>query len=496
MDSLTSYQSTIEDIFQGQDAIITNDAYVDDTQDLMLQAEALFEDQSPLIEQMLSMQQQIGDGSAESQMIMFIDDNVPDYAVLQSPMSDTKILNNNDHQRPKIEQMATDEPEWLAQSEFFIGALIVFLSFPLLLNTESRKFKNYMIVQDVLDLRDKGHIVYLQGPTKTLEEYLYDPLTGINARNVLKLYRKVEQLITNHYGEKKWIEREYDIQWFDSIGNHAEQSIFKSQVYYNKCMISNYVMNSDQIEKLDNWTKISINQLYVPDFQVENNNIYINSGDTQLRIQYFVVHSQLLSIVCKSYGNELCPLDIHIPIIDTTCIDDTAQTSTRQDIINYKGCQEELCVKVCQWINWNEWSQDNQHIDYVEEGLLSLEEMFQKRLTYNNTKVGLIRLTSFCLMVVGIWMFFLPIYQVLYLFPIFGQLEIGPMIGMVVGVIFAAVFCLITIGVSYWQIYIYQLEIKSFYKKYTGIFLISLGVLICLALIVCSHMDFQIQSND
>lgn len=45
-------------------------------------------------------------------------------------------------------------------------------------------------------------------------------------------------------------------------------------------MISNYVMNQDQIEKLDNWTKISINQLYVPDFQVENNNIYINSGDT------------------------------------------------------------------------------------------------------------------------------------------------------------------------------------------------------------------------
>lgn len=59
---------------------------------------------------------------------------VPDYAVLQSPISDSRVFES--HSRPKIEQMVSEEPEWLAQSEFFLGALIVFMAFPILISAE------------------------------------------------------------------------------------------------------------------------------------------------------------------------------------------------------------------------------------------------------------------------------------------------------------------------------------------------------------------------
>lgn len=48
-------------------------------------------------------------------MLMLISDaehQVPDYAVLQSPISDTRIFES--HWKPKVESIIIDEPEWLA----------------------------------------------------------------------------------------------------------------------------------------------------------------------------------------------------------------------------------------------------------------------------------------------------------------------------------------------------------------------------------------------
>lgn len=51
-------------------------------------------------------------------------------------------------------------------------------------------------------------------------------------------------------------------------------------------------------------------------------------------------------------------------------------------------------------------------IDYIEEGLLSLEEIFSKRLTFKDINLLTYRITTFLMMLLGIWMFFLPIYSV------------------------------------------------------------------------------------
>lgn len=51
--------------------------------------------------------------------------------------------------------LVSEEPEWLAHSEFFLGALIVFIAFPILLNAEQRKYKNVMIMKDVNELCEK-----------------------------------------------------------------------------------------------------------------------------------------------------------------------------------------------------------------------------------------------------------------------------------------------------------------------------------------------------
>lgn len=38
-----------------------------------------------------------------------------------------------------------------------------------------------------------------------------DALTGIKVQNALRFYRKVEELLVNNSGDRKWIERESDI---------------------------------------------------------------------------------------------------------------------------------------------------------------------------------------------------------------------------------------------------------------------------------------------
>lgn len=131
--------------------------------------------------------------------------------------------------------MITDEPEWLAQTEFFLGALLVFASFPLLLHVESRKYKNHMILRDVGELKDKEQIVFIQGSTIVSEEYLIDPVTGIRVNNALRLYRKVEELLISNQGDRKWIEREGDIQWYDEVDNEIGLSCWVSRTYSNIC---------------------------------------------------------------------------------------------------------------------------------------------------------------------------------------------------------------------------------------------------------------------
>lgn len=44
---------------------------------------------------------------------------------------------------------------------------------------------------------------------------MIDYLTGIKVENAIRFYRKVEELIINNLGDRKWIERESEIQWYD-----------------------------------------------------------------------------------------------------------------------------------------------------------------------------------------------------------------------------------------------------------------------------------------
>ncbi|CAD8089691.1 unnamed protein product [Paramecium primaurelia] len=467
-------KAQIEDYFQGND--ILEDAFINDDlyqQELIFQAGVLLFEQNPLIEQMLAMAETIGDGTNEQMLLLMseAENEIPDYAELQSPISDTKVFEQ--HQRPKIEQIVTDEPEWLAQTEFFLGALTVFIAFPLLLNSEGRKYKHHMILKDVIELKNENQLIILQGSTLTTEEYLIDCLTGIKVENAIRFYRKVEELVINNQGDRKWIERESEIQWYDDEDNEVQLSEWKSQIQNSQCFLLGYQLNDNQIEKLNNWQKLKLNPYHYPEYQIDQNNIYL-VGNTTLRISYWYIPSQLLTVVCKSYGIQLNPIEIHIPILEST--QGCSMSSTRQ------GCQELVCQKVYQWIVWNEWSQDEQNIDYVEEGLVSLEEIFESKLTFKQSDLNKIRLLAFLLMFLGIWMFFLPIYQVLSLFPMFGQLDIGPYLGGIVGFIFASVFWLITVGVSY-----------CFYNKKVGLTLILIGISICMILIICTHFDYQIQ---
>ncbi|CAD8119472.1 unnamed protein product [Paramecium sonneborni] len=469
-------KATKEVYFQGN--VIMDDAFINDglyQQELILQGGRLLFEQNPLFEQMLTMVETIGDGSKDQILLLMneVENKIPDNAELQSTIRDIKVQELN--QIPQIEQILTDEPEWLRQFELFLGALTVFIAFVFLLNAESRKYKHHMILKDVVELKNENQLIILQGSTLVTEEYLIDILTGIKVVNAIRFYRKVEELIINNQGDRIWIERESEIQWYDDEDNEVQQSEWKSQIQNNQCFLLDYQLNDKQIEQLKNWQKLKLNPYYYPEYQIDQNNIYLN-GNTTLRVSYWYIPSQLLTVVCKSDGIKLNEIEIHLQMLESS--QGFSASSIRKD------CQELVCQKVNQWIIWNEWSSDDQSIDFVEEGLISLEDIFKSKLTFKQRNIIKIRVLAFILMFLGIWMFFLPIYQVLSLFPIFGQSDIGPYLGAIVGFIFASVFWLIIVGISY-----------CFYNKKVGLTLIFVGISICMVLIICTHFDYQIQSK-
>lgn len=229
----------------------------------------------------------------------------------------------------------------------FFGFLFVLLSLDLLFNTQIDEIgyrfykpKSYevdvipggviSIEADEVDKSNEGKLVYLSGNTTT-DDISTDPLFGLVVSNVIKLRRVVDK-----FEEKGW---------------SKSDSPLNSETFMPKLVkLGAFTLSSGLIDKMRHYQWLPMTEeLFeqIPDnlssqlngkLHLNNGNYYVGQDPAHpqigdLRIRFFVVSTETVSVIAKQVGLRLVPYhDIELLKYGAVSVEEVISTHSREII--------------------------------------------------------------------------------------------------------------------------------------------------------------------
>lgn len=302
-------------------------------------------------------------------------------------------------------------------------------------------------------------MVFISGQTSVLKP-LEDKEIGISIDQALKIVRKVEMFQwveskststerdTFGGGETTHTYYSYSRQWKDQFidscnfveSGHSNPSAFdwilKNDTFINSgnATIGEFILNDEQLKKMSKLKNFVFDPLKIDHIQetlqsklssrqlrIIDNYIYITShsgngeevGDIRISLSY--KDPSPLSLVCSQTDNTFKSYDFLEKGFGNKDLDQQPLISTLKEERESgccDGCSCCVCYTVCDVV-----FQTNSQIDWQYEESLTKMQIFKRRKNENQTITSLLRFLGFVCMVIGICLFFSPIYETLQILP-------------------------------------------------------------------------------
>lgn len=295
----------------------------------------------------------------------------------------------------------------------FIGLFLLIISTVLLWWNEGNYVENInslekgeelvkKISKSEIKKENENKLVYLTGKTKT-NESLTDNQFNIKVNDAIKLIRKVqmyqwvehkrtrkstsvggtETTETTYEYKKEWKERYINSNNFKKVSYHENPQMYiKNEVFKAQSVkIGKFILSETLTNKINKKIIYQVSNNKIKDFKIINNGYYKGDNPSypkvgDLKIQYFIVKNQEISIIAQQSGEYLVPF----------------RTS------------------------------ENTTIELLEEGKVNTNEMFKKAKSSEKIKVWLIRLAGMILMFIGLSMMMSLLPTIISILPFLGSI--------------------------------------------------------------------------
>ena len=332
-----------------------------------------------------------------------------------------------------------------------------------------------------------GNLVYLEASTSCDENINDKDFTGIGTFNAVKLIKTVEmhQWKENKRKEDRREYYDYEMTWSESFiestsfheqSNHMniETNFIRrsDETFSTNVHIGQYFL-SDELKKMTkNRKELTITEetlktadtKFMKDLQeigkimhIQGNYIYVSTNNFQhmsgdLRFSFFEVKCGPTSILAKQNGNSFTKFIIPAAIAAGEVSDD-GNVNNEDVCDSRRGCCYNCWNCMCK-IAGILTSPINEIFWIFEKFLGSKEAIFDEAMREQKSKRNWFRLLGWFLNVLGIYIFFSPIYYLLSWIPLVGTLlaALASWVALIFGLIFGSALCMVTIALA-WLFY-------------------------------------------
>ena len=382
-----------------------------------------------------------------------------------------------------------------------LGVLLFICAFPALWFNERRAVKTseiitegFKICQELSPLEIKpennGRLVFLSGVAMNAS-MIKDEEVGVSLEKVLKLRRKVEMFQwketvktkkkrdtfggretthTKYTYSKIWEDSAINSEFFMETGHenpHLDKWISKTETFLAKtCKIGNFELSENQLKELKNEKKLVLQEKNKEGFsegflekikgisslekvKISGNYMYIRTGDEDkedkedkigdLRISFDFVPEEEISLVSCQNNETFIPYDLKKKGLkyreETQAF--IEKEEKKQD---FSEEEHETCCACCCCCGFVEnLCRTPVSIDWIYEKSFTKKEIFNEKEKENCVMTWVWRFGGFLMMVLGIYLFFSPVYELLEVLPLLSS--VGRLVVFVFAVLVSVPIC-------------------------------------------------------